>query len=156
MDRQTRPLKKISSLTVPIHWPPSMCPLLPHCIAVTWHPKTSDLWNRGHRNVIAETTGISRLLLNFFPTPPLLQSSRHSGRPSCTSCGRGSIVNRKFSSYLNSAEGLANLTVSLAQPLGICGDQDFTRLHCKNKVHQRLHWLGQTGPPGLQAWSVLE
>lgn len=92
MDRQTGPLRKIFSLTVPIRWSPFMCLLLPRGIAVTWHPKTADLPNRGHRNVIAETTGISRLLLNFLPTPPLLQPFGHSG--SRTSCGRGSAANR--------------------------------------------------------------
>lgn len=96
---------------MPVYWPPFMCLWLPRCIAVTWHPKKSDLRNRGHRDVIAKTTGISRLLLNFLPTPCLLRSFRHSGRPNLTSCGRGSIANRK--SFPPTSRVLKGLQVSL-------------------------------------------
>lgn len=58
-DRRPGPLRKASSSTVPSHWPPFTCLLLPPRITVIWHPKNADLPNRGCRNVIAETTGIS-------------------------------------------------------------------------------------------------
>lgn len=79
-DRQPGPLRKTSSSTVPSHWTPFTCLLLPHCITVIWHPKNADLPNRGCRNVIAETTGISRLLLTVLHAPILLQPFGHSGR----------------------------------------------------------------------------
>lgn len=85
-DRQTD--RKISPLTVPTHWPPFLCLLLPPCIAVT-HPKNSDLPTEVIEMSLQKPfQGISRLLLSLLPTPRVLPWFRHSGR------GRGSRANR--------------------------------------------------------------